>query len=918
MIVFGGTTLRRSLFAILAIACLFSLGSPRALAVTAPAAPASAAPAASAAARPEVYVLVRGKVTDPSGAVVPGAAVSLTDITTSKVLHALSSADGRYVFPSVPAHPQILSVVKSGFETYTRQFAPANQQTVNVTMQLATLSQSITVRGTINPEATPVPTRQDVMLMPGTVRVIDQKEIEASGPVAGGAQMVQSTPGANVMGYGQTGATKYTIILNGIQQGWAGESTGFTGPGSLGITFDGVPVADPATGLWQSATLPQNLVIQNLNVSYGPGQPMNRWYTDVGGRVDFVPIQPTVGHHLSVAATQGPHGQQNIAFVGNTGQFHGWSTVIGGGVGRGDSYRQAPDGFGNHTKNGSIFGKTLKTFSRGSLAFGAFYAKSGGYRAIVVPTTDVGLVEPNGSHYSQPTSGFYSALPFNAYNKYDTNSMALFYAREHMELSRSMSLENLTWYTHIRRFHRRSDDALSQGTQVDEWNNPHSNMFGEKINVTQVLPLNTVNFGGYFIHELYNTRNIFYNPADGGSGAKQVVGVGSKFRSGYFDQNDVTFYAQDDFHPIPQIHIIPGIRVDGFNTNYSDQAFRDFSMAPGVTPSTHCSLYPVGADPFKNVLGAPNATDQGSICGAHESRSALEPSIDVTVSPKQWITLYGGYDTTYRSPAFGGGGGLFQKVNPAYYILSEGKYAQIGAKIHFVNAPILRNFITGVNYYHNVYSNQEIDVETAAGVELTSGGSSTYHGVDAFFDDDPTSNLHIFVNLAGEASNFTTYVTGGTLAECGSSSNPAGLALGCQYYNNLPVSYVPNFTFNSGIYYAIHHNHREILEPRFWLTSTGSQHLWSNNTGAPVNQTMPSYTTANLGFTAPFTFHKQSVNLQFDMMNVANVKYNEYEYISSGGYFAPLFPNQNNVPSGYINAYPGAPFTAYGTISYQF
>ncbi len=67
-------------------------------------------------------------------------------------------------------------------------------------MQLAALSQSVTVRGTINPEATPVPTRQQVMLMPGTVRVIDRQQIEASGPVAGGAQMVESTPGANVMG----------------------------------------------------------------------------------------------------------------------------------------------------------------------------------------------------------------------------------------------------------------------------------------------------------------------------------------------------------------------------------------------------------------------------------------------------------------------------------------------------------------------------------------------------------------------------------------------------------------------------------------------------------------------------------------------------------------------------------------------
>jgi iron complex outermembrane receptor protein len=110
-----------------------------------------------------------------------------------------------------------------------------------------------------------------------------------------------------------------------------------------------------------------------------------------------------------------------------------------------------------------------------------------------------------------------------------------------------------------------------------------------------------------------------------------------------------------------------------------------------------------------------------------------------------------------------------------------------------------------------------------------------------------------------------------------------------------------------------------IVEPRFWVQSTGSQHLWSNLSGAPTAQTMPVYTTANLSFNAPITlFEKQSINLRVDMMNIGNSQYNEWEYISSGGYFAALAPNQNNIPNGYINAYPGAPRTIYGTISYQF
>ncbi len=872
---------------------------------------------------------VQGKVTDAAGAGISNARVSLTDLATNRVLHTMTNATGEFSFSAVAAGSQLITIQKDGFESFTQRVtAGAHPVNIAAKLNVASLASSVVVRGTVNPEATPVPTREDVMMTPDTIRVLDRKQLDAAGPLAGGAQMIQATPGANVFGYGETGGTKYTVLLNGVQQGWAGENQGFTGAGSLGITFDGVPVADAATGLWQSATMPQNLMMQNLSVTYGPGQPMNRWYDSVGGSVEFTPIQPTVGRHLSVELSDGPYGQQNFAFVGNTGNFKGWSTVLGGGLGRGDDYRPGPDGFGNPAKNGSAFGKTLKTFSAGSIAMGLFYAKSGGYRAQVIPTTDIGLVEPGyGVHYSQPSSGFYSSLPYADYNKYDTNEMFLGYMRERVFLSTKSTLENTTWYNHIRRFHHRTSDALagSGSDQLDEWNNPHSNMLGDEANMSVVFPMNTVNFGGYVFHEVYNTRNIFFSPAAGGSGETETVSAGAKFRSGYFQYDNAVFYAQDDFHPIPRIHIIPGLRVNGFGTSYSDQAFKDFNFLPGVVAATHCALYPKGADPFNNVFGTPtqgssgdNTTDQGSLCGSHASASAVEPSIDASVTPVDWFTIYGGYDTVYRPPSLGGGGGMFQKVDPTYYILAESKYAQFGGKVHFTHAPGLGNFIAGIDYFHMAYDNQELDYETATGVTGTDGGNSAYKGVDLFFDADPNSHTHFFLNFAGESANYTSYVLGGVLASCGTPSAPAS---GCQFYNNLPVSYVPNFTLNTGIYYGIQHNNHELFEPRFWIESTGSQHLWNNNTGAPDTQTMPAFTVANAAFVVPINLHwfeGQTINLEVDMMNLANTQYNENEYISSGGYFQNLFPNPNNAPTGYVNAYPGAPRAIYGTLTYQF
>lgn len=48
-------------------------------------------------------------------------------------------------------------------------------------------------------------------------RVLDREQL-----VAGGAQMILFTLGAILIGYGETAPRKYKVLLNGIQQEWAG------------------------------------------------------------------------------------------------------------------------------------------------------------------------------------------------------------------------------------------------------------------------------------------------------------------------------------------------------------------------------------------------------------------------------------------------------------------------------------------------------------------------------------------------------------------------------------------------------------------------------------------------------------------------------------------------------------------------
>jgi hypothetical protein len=101
--------------------------------------------------RPSVLIAqsggsLRGQVADPSGAVVPGAAVRLTQ--GSIVLNVESGNDGVYLFKAVPPGPYILSVQAEGFATFSKPgivIAAGQARQLNVALAIAVQQQDVTV-----------------------------------------------------------------------------------------------------------------------------------------------------------------------------------------------------------------------------------------------------------------------------------------------------------------------------------------------------------------------------------------------------------------------------------------------------------------------------------------------------------------------------------------------------------------------------------------------------------------------------------------------------------------------------------------------------------------------------------------------------------------------------------------------------
>ena len=82
-------------------------------------------------------------------------------------------------------------------------------------------------------------------------------------------------------------------------------------------------------------------------------------------------------------------------------------------------------------------------------------------------------------------------------------------------------------------------------------------MFGDQIGFSQVSPYNTVQFGGYLIHELDNLHNWFDNPVDGPSGARHRLSEQARIllrllptgQRNIFCSGRCSSHSADSYHP---------------------------------------------------------------------------------------------------------------------------------------------------------------------------------------------------------------------------------------------------------------------------------------------------------------------------------------------------------------------------------
>ena len=723
-----------------------------------------------------------------------------------------------------------------------------------------------------------------------SVVVLGHAQIKAAGPFGGAAQALDMAPGVQVTSFGATGATKSSISLNGFKQGWGGFSgAGGVDNGDVSVTFDGVPMVNPSSGLWATSQIPQMSLISGVGITYGPGDPAERWFNNLGGQLAFVPVQPSDKAGGSIGLSFGSDSARNLNYLLQTGKHDGWATVIAGGTGSADSYRTASDGYNFPSQSYAFFLKTRKDFGGGHFSVGIYQARGTGQRPMAVPTTANADVTLDGTPatglYSQQTSGFYSTVPGSVWRKNDTNQTRLIYGKLDVAVADNATLHNLLWYRLGRRWHDHyANYGLGYPANLFEHNNPKTTGFGDKLWTDIKLHRNLISVGGFVSKSTYNTRNAFYNPTQLVGTSTTVYGSEStpnaKYRSDYFDQTDLAIFAQDRIRALANLDVTPGIRFIDFSTVYSPAGATDFPLSYQYNPGK----------------------DQGALPGATTGHHKFEPSISLNYRPLPWLATFANYAVAYKEPQVGGGGGLYQAMAPVYNLEKSTDW-NVGFKMHIERARYLRNFLLSVSYYHNHFGNQFITFTNPVTQAVsTATGDSTYKGFNLSVADDLLYNLGVFANLNFQKADFNSYNTGSAV------------------YNNLPVSYVPDRTLDLGVDYKAYAGGM-LWNPALTYQYTGAQYMWSdaanNQNGGPTNQQMPAYGVWNLTLDATMPLHDtflRKLHLQLGVLNATDKQYNSNEFVSWDGEWVGMGNNSNPL----VLAIPGAPRTFYAGVSADF
>jgi hypothetical protein len=255
------------------------------------------------AAEAQFRASMRGTVHDPSGAVIPGATVTLVDTDTNRTVVATSDDNGTYIFNALGPAPYRLTVERQGFQKKVLehvQIIPEQLNSLDLQLDLGEVQQTVTVSGTTQALDTETATvsgtinSNQIQHLPSYNRDIFQLAQLAPGVFADGSQAsgggTNNQPGNQGVGGSGSGDAGIFATENGVQLQNAGGQYE-----TNSITIDGISTVSAVWG-GSSVITPSEDSVQDMKV-------VSNSYDAENGRFSGAQIQ--------------------VLTKGGTNQFHG-------------------------------------------------------------------------------------------------------------------------------------------------------------------------------------------------------------------------------------------------------------------------------------------------------------------------------------------------------------------------------------------------------------------------------------------------------------------------------------------------------------------------------------------------------------------------------------------------------------------
>ncbi|MEO8736525.1 MAG: TonB-dependent receptor, partial [Edaphobacter sp.] len=135
-----------------------------------------------------------GMVKDSTGAIIPGAALTLQEVNTGSRFATIAGPQGLYTFPELEPGMYALTVTSPGFQSYTQKgitVTVGSTATVNTEMQIGSTTQSIVVTS----DASQVQTESSDIGTTVPTTLIEDLPLQFNGTVRNPLQFVTLTPG---------------------------------------------------------------------------------------------------------------------------------------------------------------------------------------------------------------------------------------------------------------------------------------------------------------------------------------------------------------------------------------------------------------------------------------------------------------------------------------------------------------------------------------------------------------------------------------------------------------------------------------------------------------------------------------------------------------------------------------------------